>query len=427
MRKIAFTDTLTGVSNRTQLNEFIISFSKRRSGFSLIGIKIMNLQKINSNLGSKSGDEYVKAIISRLNAYLKPNEILGRWSGSLIVLLSEGIIQADLRNRAEVLNSIIKDPYSINRGRISGQLITGISTFPRDTENPLQLVENVNFLLDNPNVLPGDIIFFEKIRLLNELEKYRIIEALNQAKFGNEFEIKFQPKIDLLTKKCVGAEVLLRWNNPILGKISPDRFIPLAEECGIIKSLTRWVINQSFRDIRNIQDSGVLRGNKLVFAINISIIDLKDQEFVDYILLKKSEYNLDQSSIEFEVTEGLLIDEDPVLTSNLKELTNNSFSIAIDDFGTGYSSLSYLNKLNIQNLKLDKSFISDIKDGKKYPVIDAILSMGNSLGLDITAEGVENQKQEEYLRERMCGVAQGWLYSRALTMSDFMKFLQSNL
>lgn len=102
MRKIAFTDTLTGVSNRTQLNEFIISFSKRRSGFSLIGIKIMNLQKINSNLGSKSGDEYVKAIISRLNAYLKPNEILGRWSGSLIVLLSEGIIQADLRNRAEV-------------------------------------------------------------------------------------------------------------------------------------------------------------------------------------------------------------------------------------------------------------------------------------------------------------------------------------
>lgn len=425
MRRIAFTDTLTGVSNRTQLNEFIISASKSRSGFSLIGIKIINLQKINSNLGSVSGDEYVKAIINRLNRYTKSNEILGRWSGSLIVILSEGTDEGVLKERAEILNQTITNSYDIERGKVSGQFITGISIFPKDTENPLQLVENVNFLLDNPNVLPGDIIFFEKMRLIDELEKFRVIEELNQADFDRDFSIKFQPKINLNSRVCVGAEVLLRWESPDLGIIPPDKFIPLAEECGIIKSLTRWVINRSFKEIKSIQDIGIDKDEKLNFAINLSILDLKDSDFIDYILEKKQEYLIDSSIIEFEVTEGLLIDEDPILTGNLIKLNDNGFSLAIDDFGTGYSSLSYLHKIHIHNLKLDKSFISSIQSDENSPVIDAIISMGISLGLDITAEGVEELYQERYLRDRGCNIAQGWLYSRALKLRDFINYLNS--
>jgi len=274
----------------------------------------------------------------------------------------------------------------------------------------------------------GGIFFLNQDELIKEKFRFSLAESINCAVLDQEFFILYQPKVDLADMKCVGAEVLLRWNHPQLKLIYPDVFIPVAEEMGFIRTLTRWVIGRVVDDLNSGFNSDFFLTHKLVIAINLSVADLKDRDLVPYIVEQVNRGSSCHDHIEFEITESMLIDDDPQIKENLAGIQKLGFRLSIDDFGTGYSSLSSLHTFQIDNLKIDQSFVRLITGGEMQaplPVLDAIISMGLSLGVELTAEGIETDEQAEYLRVRGCQTAQGWLYSKGLYLNEFIKYVES--
>ena len=211
-----------------------------------------------------------------------------------------------------------------------------------------------------------------------------------------------------------------------MGPVSPAHFIPVAEENGSIRYITRWILRRCFTDLKQVQAH--FSDAPAVHAVNLSVMDLKDRDFLPALQALTAEVGVDPRFFEFELTEGMLIDENPQIRQTLEGLTRMGFRLAIDDFGTGYSSLSYLNTLKVHNIKIDQSFIQPIggSPGEAHPVVDAIISMGLAMGLEITAEGVETEEQYAYLKKQGCQVIQGWLFSQALTLGEYLSYLSGD-
>jgi sensor c-di-GMP phosphodiesterase-like protein len=278
-------------------------------------------------------------------------------------------------------------------------------------------------IFDRGGNIPGQVTFFNEEQLRKERQRFIISEALREADLDREFSLHYQPKILTSHGGCAGAEVLLRWNSSRMGPMPPAQFISVAEENGYIRLITRWILQRCFSDLKQIQDLPQAEG--FVHAINLSVADLKDPAFLPTLQMIMAEKTVDPRFFEFELTEGMLIDENPQIRETLEGLTRMGFRLAIDDFGTGYSSLSYLNTLKVHNIKIDQSFIQQItgQPGESHPVVDAIISMGLAMGLEITAEGVETEAQYTYLKERGCQMVQGWLFSRALPLDVYQAYL----
>lgn len=318
-------------------------------------------------------------------------------------------------------------PYVVQNGRSYIQLVSAVSRFPKDSSKSNKIVENVLALLDQEDMRPGNILFYNREYLKREQDRFRLVSSLNRADMDQDFHLVYQPKIDLNKRICVGAEVLLRWNSQELGEISPEIFIPLAEEIGLIQKITKWVIKTSFREIKLINEVATNPENQLVHAINLSVADLKSKYFVKFVTEELALSGCGPEQIELEMTETLMMENDPQVKDNLRAMKDLGFSIAIDDFGTGYSSLSYLHKLQVHNLKIDKSFTSQIdrdKNDSTTTIIDAIISMGVSLDLNLTAEGVETIEQSNYLKSKGCHTVQGWYYSKGLRLEKYIAYLR---
>jgi EAL domain-containing protein (putative c-di-GMP-specific phosphodiesterase class I) len=257
------------------------------------------------------------------------------------------------------------------------------------------------------------------------VERQSIEEGLRRALERQEFALHYQPRINLKTGEITGAEALIRWTHPTRGLVSPAQFIPIAEDCGLILPIGKWVLREACRQARAWLDAGLLLGT---MAVNISALEFRDENFLEGVFATLQDAGVDPKSLELELTESVLMKHAEAAASLLEALRARGVQLAVDDFGTGYSSLSYLRKFRIDALKIDQSFVRQITTiPDETTIVAAVISMGRSLKLRVVAEGVETQAQMQFLRAHECDEAQGYYFSPPVPPQQFAKLLDSGV
>ena len=432
LSRLVLIDPETGISGRWKTDDYLRSrisrAEKKQESLSVIGVRILNEHRLNAMLGAQKTDLIIKEFVLRLTKVHEKEAFHGRWSDTLFftILNTDDFLEVEPLCRDLLKN--LSAPIECCERSVSILCNLMITRYPEDGADADELVSNIMSLQDKGTYLPSELLFFKVEDLQKERYQYHLTESLLRADFDSEMSLHFQPKMNLETGLCSGAEVLLRWTHPDLGSISPSEFIPLAEESGLVRNLTRWIIKTTFLYLRSDEYRKRDPNRTLVHAINLSVHDLRDEDLIPFIVRETSASNFEPSSFEFEITEGILVDDSPWIKMNLLHLMELGFGLAIDDFGTGYSSLSYLHRLKVNNLKIDQSFIASLVTdplGTPNPVVDAIISMAHSLHLDITAEGVETTSQADYLKNKGCDYIQGWLFSKSLPFDEYLSFIEN--
>lgn len=431
LEELALTDKLTKLPNRSYIYQYLnqlIKISERSSNkFSVFFLDLDNFKEINNTLGHKTGDSVLITIAERLKNSIRSNDLVARLGGDEFV-----IIMSDIKDEispvvlANKLRSVVKESITIGDTKHYISLSIGIANFPTDGTHTDELLKKADFAMYQAKNAGKDCYKYfsqEQDRKLHR--KLQIETNLRKGLANNEFRIVMQPKIDTLTGELSGIEALLRWNNSKLGKIGPDVFIPIAEECGIIHSLGLWAFRESIRIYKELK---IVSSDSFLLAINLSPIQLQDRNFVSKIIEIVEEAAIDTDNIEFEITEGLLLKNDSDIYNALNRLTSIGFHLAIDDFGTGYSSLSYLKRFKVDTLKIDKSFIQNmLKDNDYLEIVKVIISMAKIFGLTTVAEGVEENDELVSLKNLGCDQIQGYYYSKPLEYSEIMDYIREKI
>jgi diguanylate cyclase (GGDEF)-like protein len=424
----AYIDPVTALANRTKLEEYLDELlhrsGRKKQGISIIAVKVLDFNRINANLGGSGADSVLREFTCRIKSLSPPSSFVGRYTGTVFLIISDLNSIPEIASFLEKLETSLAYPYLQDDRAVSLLFRLAITRFPDDGQNQEKLLANIQTLLSQTGTSSRQIRFYDDNQFVQEQRRYLLGEDLKLAIEKNELTLVYHPKIRFSDERCGGAEVLLRWKSSRHGTIGPEIFIPLAERSGFIRTITRWVLEQSFKEISELSLSWGSLGD-LVFAVNLSPLDLDQVDLPAFIEHTIGFRGLNPKNFEFEITEGVLIEQNATVQKVLESLRDQLFRLAIDDFGTGYSSLSYLHRLRVNNLKIDQSFIRSMGESKdSYRIVDAIISMGNLMGLDVTAEGVETEPQAQYLKKSGCTYAQGWLYTRPLSLSDFQAWYE---
>ncbi|MFD3157015.1 EAL domain-containing protein [Haloimpatiens sp. FM7330] len=417
-------DKLTNLPKGKVFIEKLKDVIQKNKG-SIIIVSIDKFRRVNEVFGYEGGNSILKMISNRLISGSENVEIISRINGDEFVLLYKDIATVDeIINIAESIKNILKHPFDVNGKEIYIMASIGISIFPHDTDNPYELLKYASAALSKAKEDGNDKCQFydSKMNTVNET-RIELIRNLKHALDNNEFELYYQPQVDLKTKKIMGLEALIRWNSREKGVVSPVQFIPLAEETGLIIDIGEWVVQTACRHIKALKNLGF---DNVTIAVNISPKQFYQSNLISLIQKCLRETSLKPEQLEIEVTEGLFINDMDKVITTLRELRLMGIKVAVDDFGTGYSSLSYIKKLPIDKLKIDRTFIKDIPENDNGALSNIIIEMGKSLNLRIIAEGVEKVEQEEFLIERNCDEAQGFLYAKPLKFRDLIEILKKD-
>lgn len=421
-------DLLTDLPNKTLLLELInkaIMYSKHSERhLALYLIDLDHFANINDLLGRQKGDQILKIIANKLSAILKLGEILGRLGGDEFVL-----VQPDLKDRAatvytinQILNIFAK-PFYIYSNLVPVTCCIGVAMYPQDANNVEALLSDADVAMlrakrDGRNSFQYFTVEMNKYTI----KQLSLVNSLYRGLNENQFFLHYQPIINLKTNKCEKFEALIRWQHPTQGIISPNDFIPIAEEVGLIDKIGKWVIYSALKDLKDLHNAGHA---KLGVSINVSAHQFKHgflKEVMDEILHR---INIDTNLITLELTERDLLDGGPEINQMLIELINAGFKIALDDFGTGYSSLTYLKKYSLHALKIDASFVAAAINNKvDRDLISAIITITQSLDLTSIAEGVETKQELELLQQLGCDYAQGYYFAKPMSITDCYDFLK---
>ncbi len=431
LKYVASHDSLTNLFNRREfenlLDKSIANTLRINSSLALLLIDLDNFKITNDSFGHIHGDELLKQFSSRLVSLIRKGDLLARVGGDEFTLISPNIKSpSSARHLAQRILNELNTPYLINGKLIIVTASIGISVFPTDGRTTETLLIKADLAMYKAKNSGKNTYQFytEELSYLQSRESE--IEAhLRQALHNDEFALNFQPKYNLLNKKIIGAEILLRWDNEVLGQISPDEFIPVAERAGLIMDIGTWVLNKSCKQISEWNKQ--YASSNLSFSINISPIQLSNSQFLN--ILKKILLNLKYSApnLEFEITESILMRESNELTNVLNNISALGIKISLDDFGKGYSSLNRLRTLPIDTLKIDKHFISDIHNkNDKVVIVDIIIKLANELGVNIIAEGIETSAQLDYLVSKKCYSGQGFLLSQPISTEAFIQLAFSD-
>ena len=428
LEKMALTDKLTKLYNRLYLYQYLgqlITVCDRSSiQFSIFFLDLDRFKQINDTLGHKVGDQVLITIAERLKKSIRSSDVVARFGGDEFV-----IIMIDVKDEfspavlATKLLSTVKEGITIGDSVYYLSISIGIANYPKDGTQIDELFKKADIAMYNAKNSGKDCFKFycyKQDKLMNR--KIQIENNLRNGLINNEFRIVMQPKINTMTEEISGVEALLRWNNPQLGEVGPDLFIPIAEGCGIINSLGLWAFRESIWIFKELK---IVSSHNLKLAVNLSPIQLRDKDFVPAILKIVEEAQLDTESIEFEITEGILLDNDSNIKNALDSLTDLGFHLAIDDFGTGYCSLNYLKRFKVNTLKIDKSFIQNMLKDKDYlEIVKVIISMANIFGLLTVAEGVEEIDELISLKNIGCDQIQGYYFSKPLEYMEIIEFVR---
>jgi diguanylate cyclase (GGDEF)-like protein len=424
----AYHDSLTALPNRINIMNTIqhaLALAKRhQQKCAILFIDLDDFKKINDTAGHSEGDRFLIEVSKRLQSILRESDTLGRLGGDEFIIILENI--ASNTQITKIYNRALKSlstPFIANGNPYVVSCSIGISNFPQDGKTAEELIRKADLAMYQAKKLGKNRFhYFDESLERLAIHRVKTEESLREAIENNEFVLYYQPKIqiNLQQEKLVGVEALIRWKKEDGSLVYPDNFIPIAEKCGLIKSLTKWVITEACKQLKLWENTNLAN---IPISVNISAIDIADHRFVESTLSILETYDTPGHLINLELTESVFFDDINTVNFKLEELHRNNITISLDDFGTGYSSLSYIQELQIDFLKIDKSFIFGMSKNKKsLAIVKSIIDMGNNLGLTVIAEGVETLEDKETLIKANCHIAQGYLYSRPIEASKLEEF-----
>ena len=423
-------DALTNLPNRIkfqkEIQEVMYQARKTKNNFALLFIDLDQFKKINDSYGHDIGDQVIRIAASRIKKAMHKNNKLARLGGDEFTILVEAYkYTKDLEYLAQKVIQSIQEPIIIGNTTMFISCSIGVSLYPDDTILYQDMIKYADTAMYKAKELKrGQYTFYSSDMTDMAFEKVLLETSMRFALEKEDFILHFQPQVNGQTEEIIGLEALIRWNHETMGLIPPSKFIPLAEETGLIIALDQWVMKKGMVQMKKWYDLGL---NPKRLSLNLSMKQLQEKDFI--FIIKKTLYETKcrPEWIEFEITESHIMHNVIEVIETLEEIKNLGIGIAIDDFGTGYSSLAYLKKLPIDKLKIDRSFIIDIPDNKEDAAItNAIIGIAKSLDLMVIAEGVETQRQSTYLMQCGCRYIQGHYYHKAIPAHEIEQLLYKN-
>lgn len=421
-------DQLTGLPNRSlfyeQLRPILRRAEAQEQKVALIFADLTNFNRINDTLGHAAGDKLLKIVAQRLSKTGGGKDFVARIGGDEFTVIVEGVKNAEAAAmRARNMIESILEPVFIENTEVNVGANIGISIYPDDGTEPDKLVNFADMALRTASHAAPNSYFFFSQEMNEETEDNLALERdLRKGLIQNEFALFFQPQFDVKTGKILSAEALIRWFHPTRGMVSPVRFIPIAEDTGLIIPLGDWILREALRHIKLWDEMGL---PKISVAVNLSAIQFQQEDLVGSIERMLNESGVTPDRLELELTESVVMQDARKADNILSRLSRLGIKLAIDDFGTGYSSLSYLKRFDVDRLKIDQSFVRDMTNNyDDAEIARAIINLGHTLGLEIVSEGVETKEQLELLKQQGCDVIQGYLISRPIPAAEIPAFLK---
>ena len=437
---LAFYDELTALPNRLlfcrSLNGTIDSDRHHNREFAILFIDLDRFKRINDTLGHSIGDKLLIEVGSRLDECTRSTDFcaklgsvadgdvsLARFGGDEFVLkLNNADSESSVGQIADRIISVLTPPFNCEGHQFVITPSIGIAMFPQDGKTVEELIMNADMAMYRAKAAGrNNYKFYSETMRVKSLHRLDLETEIRKAINLSQFELHFQPKVDVGTWSVVGAEALLRWHHPERGWISPGKFIPVAEETGLITSIDRWVLRKACEQI---SAWSALTSRAIPLSVNVSAQHFHADALVEDVFRALSATGIGARSLELEITESILMQDLNNTAVALNELRDAGVRLSIDDFGTGYSSLSYLKKLPIDTIKIDRSFVKNVHvDKDDAAICAAIIAMANKLSLMVVAEGVELKEQLEFLKRQRCDQIQGFLFSPAVPATEFEKFI----
>lgn len=427
MAHLAQHDFLSGLPNRMLLTErfsHAIGLARRhRKQVGLLFLDLDHFKHINDSLGHAVGDRLLQSVSNRLVECVRATDTVCRQGGDeFVILLAEIEQPQDAAHVAETLRAALSTPHLIDGHELHVTPSIGISVFPDDGDNVDILMQNADTAMYHAKANGRDTYRFFKAGMnARAVRRLAVESGLRRALKQEEFLLHYQPKIDLVSGAIIGAEALIRWQDPVLGLVKPDQFVPIAEENGLIVPIGQWVLREACRQAQSWIDAGL---RAVPVSVNVSAAEFRHAGFLNGLALILKETGLAPRYLELEITESSLMHDAESSASVLESLKVIGVRLAIDDFGTGYSSLSYLKRFPINTLKIDQSFVRDIATAADdATIVSAVIGMGKNLKQRVIAEGVETNVQLAFLQAHQCDEGQGFHFSHPLSAVDFAHLL----
>lgn len=427
----AFHDYLTGIPNREhfnwQLTKSLLEIRETQQQLAVLFIDIDRFKNINETLNHTIGDRLLKSFAERIANELPNDCFFARWGGDeFIVIISSLENPHKIQETINLIMNSLKEPFPIDKYNIYVTCSLGIAIYPEDGKNEEDLVKNADIALFRAKQLGKNNFQFYTMKLSSEqLLLFELENSLYKALSNQELFLNFQPQLELKTNTIYGFETLLRWQHPQLGMISPCKFIPLAEETGLIISIGEWVLKEACCQSKLWQNQGF---PPLITAVNVSVKQFQQPDFVTKVRQILAVSGLSPEYLELEITETILMQDIQKTEKIINDLSSLGVKFSLDDFGTGYSSLSYLKQFPFHTIKIDKSFIDDVThDSQDQALISAIITLGKGYNMKVIAEGVETESQLKILQEYQCDLIQGRLLSMPMNRNDFTAFLAKRI
>ena len=426
LRRQALYDSLTGLPNRRLLDdELHRSLSAEPLPGENIALLMMDLdqfKEVNDALGHHVGDQLLRGIGDRLTRELD-DALVARLGGDEFAVVLAGLVDEEAaREVAERIRKTLAEPFILEDVRLQSNASIGIALYPQHALDVSTLIQRADVAMYNAKRAGTGIAVYAAEHDRSSIERLTLIGDLPDAAPKGEFVLHYQPCINLRTGQAVRVEALIRWNHPRLGLLSPDRFVELAELSGAIQPLTRWVIHESLAAVETWRAAG----HQLGLAINLSVRNLYDPDLVSHIKGAMESHNMPPGDLVLELTETELMDDPSLAREVFTALGDLGISTSIDDFGTGYSSLTYLRDLPLQEIKIDKSFVSEMhRRSDEFTIVRSMIDLGHNLGLEVVAEGVEHRDDLQLLRRLGCDLGQGFHFSRPLPLDELLTWLSN--
>ena len=419
-------DALTGLPNRflalDRLSKMIKEAERNNEITAVLFLDLDDFKKVNDSLGHEVGDKLLIESAVRLSKVIRKKDTVGRLGGDEFILLLRGLsAECNALSIVENLLGIFREPFVIDGRELILTLSIGIAMFPENGKDTSELLRNADTAMYKAKSLGRNTYsFFTDKMNKNMLRRLEIEEQMRGALDRGEFEVYYQPQINAINNTIIGCEALLRWFNPVLGNVTPDEFIPIAENTGLIVPIGQFVLKQALSLLNKWQ---LKQHDLLRVAVNLSPRQFRDSQLLSFIESSLKEANITADNLELEITEGVLMIGQTYIEDALIKLHELGVKLSMDDFGTGYSSLSYLRRYAFDVLKIDQSFISGITNDKAdCDLVKATIAMAKSLGLQVVAEGVETKEQSKLLSKLECDFLQGYYFSKPITEEQLLAF-----
>jgi diguanylate cyclase (GGDEF)-like protein len=420
---MAHHDTLTGLPNRSliadRLQQAVLDAERTGQSVLVAFIDLDSFKLVNDTMGHNAGDELLKVVAGRMVDCVRRNDTVGRFGGDEFVLVLPHVDDnaSALVPLLDKILAAVVEPIMLEGQKMQVSCSIGVSLYPRDGRDADTLMMHADMAMYRAKESgKNNCQFYTHEMNIGLEEKMTLMDGLRKALAGQQLRLAYQPKVDLATGRIFGVEALLRWQHPERGAVSPDQFIPLAEECGMILPIGEWVLREACSQARAWQDAGL---EPISISVNVSPRQFDDSHLVRRVADALHESGLSPQWLELEVTESMVMRDVAQSVAKMRELEAMGIALSIDDFGTGYSSLAALKSFPISRLKIDKSFVRDLASSEDDQAIArAIISLSHQLHMRVIAEGVETEQQRSFLLQNGCDEVQGYLYGKPVAPQE---------